>query len=289
MFPKNLRPMLLKEVNQPFQNDNYFYELKYDGIRALIYASKDILKVITRNGINVTQLYPELENIRKIVGNEEVIFDGEIVAFLNDKPSFQKLQLRSHLKKKEKIKFMVEEVPVAFIAFDILYKNKDLMNEKLVDRKKILGTYPDTEVFIKTKVYENGLELFKQVKKIGLEGIVAKEKESLYYPASRQDCWLKIKNFQEEDFIVHGFLKLKEKYSLLLGEYRGNKLYYVGKVSIVEKNNILKEVKKLKKSKNQFVNYFIDASYVEPIYKINVHYMERTRNNTLRQPFIKKT
>lgn len=279
--------MLLKEVDKPFQNKDYLYELKYDGIRVLLYASKDNLKIITRNGNDVTNLYQELLSIKDLVGNKKVIFDGEIVAFQNKKPSFQQLQLRSHLKNKDKIKHMMDVVPVAFIAFDILYQDKDLMNLKLMNRKKILSTYIDTDVFIKTKVYENGLELFKKVKKLGLEGIVAKEKDSLYYPSSRQDCWLKIKNFKEESFIIHGYMKLKEKYSLLLGEYRDNTLYYVGKVSVIEKNPILKQIKKLKKSKNQFANYFIDANYVEPKCNIIVHYMERTKSNTLRQPFIK--
>lgn len=286
MFPKFL-PMLLKEVDKPFQNNDYFYELKYDGIRALLYVSKDNIKIITRNGNDVTDLYPELFSIKKLVGNKKIIFDGEIVAFQNGKPSFQQLQLRSHLNNKDKIRRMMEFVPVAFIAFDILYQNRDLTNKKLIDRKKILSTYIDTDVFIKTKVYENGLELFYKVKKLGLEGIVAKEKYSLYFPGSRQDCWLKIKNFKKESFFIHGYIKLKEKYSLLLGEYRHHLFYYVGKVSVIEDNSILKQVKKLKECKNQFVNYSKRANYVSPKYKIMVSYIERTNNNILRQPFVK--
>ena len=95
-------------------------------------------------------------------------------------------------------------------------------------------------------------------------------------------------HYKVEYFYVGGFKKSDTNvFSLCLGEKRNNKLYYVGKVSVIEKNPILKQIKKLKKSKNQFANYFIDANYVEHKCNIIVHYMERTNSNTLRQPFIR--
>lgn len=288
MFNETMKPMLLKEVEKPFQDSNYLYELKYDGIRALIYVSKEKIKIITRNGKNVTKIYPELKEIQKLVKNHEIILDGEIVAFQDNLPSFSALQQRSHLKNNQKIKDMMEEIPICFIAFDIIYQDKSLIDMPLIKRKKILEQYPDKDYFIKTKTYENGLQLFKKVKKLGLEGIVAKEKSSIYLPNTRVDFWLKIKNFKVEEFLVHGYIKLEEKYSLLLGELKRNKLYYVGKVSVIAKHPLLKDILKAKKVKNQFINENIRATYIEPIYKIKVHYMERTKNNTLRQPFIRK-
>lgn len=287
MFNQILGPMLLKEIDKPFNNANYLYELKYDGIRALIYVSKNKIRVLTRNGKDVSGIYPELTSIQRLVGDKKVIFDGEIVAFSKNKPSFQKLSLRHHLKNKAMIDTKKEEIPVCFMAFDILYEDKDLTHYPLIKRKEILNHYPDNEQFVKSMVYENGILLFKQVKKKGLEGIIAKEKNSIYIPNKRVDSWIKIKNFQKEKFIVHGFIKLKEKYSLFLGEYKNKELIYVGKVSITKDNPILKKVMSLKPINNKFVNFNESGHYIEPKLKIFVHYMERTNNHTLRQPFIK--
>lgn len=287
MFKSKLLPMLLKEVQKPFNDSNYVYELKFDGIRAIIHVSKYEFLITSRHGVDITRLYPELKSIQKLVGNKKVVFDGEIVAFDNGFPSFSKLQFRSHLKDIHKINDMTYEIPVAFIAFDILYQDKELIDMKLIDRKKILDKYKDTEYFIKSKVYSDGKKLFQKVKKLDLEGIVAKEKNSRYIPNKRVDVWLKIKNFKVEEFLIHGYVKNKEKYSLYLGEYKNNKLYYVGKVSVIENNEILKEVRTAKRVKNRFINLNEDVIFVEPIYKIKVHYMERTDTNMLRQPFVK--
>ena len=75
MFP-NLDPMLLKEIAKPFSNKDYLYELKFDGIRALIYVSKDYFFIQSRNGKDLTVFYPELKEIQKLVHNKKVIFDG---------------------------------------------------------------------------------------------------------------------------------------------------------------------------------------------------------------------
>jgi len=261
--------------------------LKYDGIRAIIHVSKNEFFITNRHGVDITRLYPELKNIQKIVGNKKVVFDGEIVTFDNGVPSFSKLQLRSHLKDINKINNIINEIPVIFVAFDILYQNKELINLELIERKKVLDKYKDTEFFVKSKIYYDGQKLFQRVKKLNLEGIVAKEKDSIYVPNKRVNVWLKIKNFKVEEFLIHGYVKNIEKYSLLLGEFRNKELYYVGKVSVTEKSEILKSVKNTKKIKNKFINCVEEAIYVEPINKIKVHYMERTDTKMLRQPFVK--
>lgn len=289
MFNKILSPMLLKEVDKPFKDNNYIFELKYDGIRTLLYVSPKTFKLITRNGNDLANIYPELKSVQNIVGKHKVIFDGEIVAFKNGKPSFSELQHRNHLKNISKIKLMINEIPVCFVVFDIIYFDKDLTNLTLMERKKILNDFTDTDIFIKTKMYNDGLKLFKHIKKIGLEGIVAKQKDSKYILGKRVENWVKIKNFKKEYFYVYGVTKLKDKYALYLGEYKNKKLIPVGKVSVMPDNDVLKIVQKQKKVKNIFIDITENINFVEPINKILVHYMERTLNNTLRQPFIKRS
>ena len=272
--------MLLEEVNEPFNDKNFLYEIKFDGIRALIYVSKNSFKILSRNGTNLTNKYPELNKIQKLVGNHEIIFDGEIIATEGAHPSFSLLQKRNKIKKiTDKI---IEEVPVTFIAFDILYDNVDLTNLSLDKRKKILGQYPDNSVFIKSRIYSDGLSLFKMVKKIGLEGIVAKKRKSIYLFGKRTSDWVKVKNIHVDNFIVHGYLEKTNTYSLLLGEYKNNKLKYVGKVSVNKSHEVMNTLKKMKKINNQFVNFDEKATYIIPVKTVRIHYLERTKFDMLR-------
>ena len=280
----NLRPMLLEEVNQIFQDDDYLYEIKFDGIRALIYVSKNEFKIISRNGKDLTKKYPELKKIQNLVGNSKVIFDGEIIATLNGIPNFSLLQKRNRIKKVNSS--IIEEIPVSFVAFDILYEHHDLTNLALVERKKMLEKYLDFDYFIKSKVYYHGVALFKMVKKIGLEGVVAKKKDSVYSWGERSWNWVKVKNIKVDNFVVHGYLEKTNTYSLLLGEYKKNRLNYIGKVSVNKKHEIMNILRKMKKINNQFANFDENANYVEPINTIRVHYLERTKSGVLRHATI---
>ena len=275
-----LRPMLLKEEEKVVQDKKFLYEIKFDGIRALIYVSKNSFKILSRKGNDLTNKYPELKEIQKIVGDHQVIFDGEIIATNNGLPSFSLLQQRNRIKKV--IDEIIEEIPVTFIAFDILYDNKNLMSESLLNRKKILEKYNDTNYFIKSKVYDNGINLFKMIKKVGLEGIVEKKKNGLYFEGERTFDWIKVKNIKVDNFLVHGYLEKTNTYSLLLGEYKRESLKYVGKVSVNKKHEIMNTLKKMKKTNNQFVNFDEKATYIIPIKKVRIHYLERTNSGMLR-------
>lgn len=283
-----LKPMLLGEVKKPFNDKEYIFEIKFDGIRAVIYATPKNIKIYSRNGNDITHLYPELHSIKNLV-TTNTIFDGEIVLFKNNVPSFKSLLERTNTKSKEKIKFYSKKNPVNFMCFDILYEGKDLTTTSLIKRKNILSKYEDTEVFNKTFfLEEKGINLYKEITKLDLEGIVAKKKNSLYHIGKRSDVWLKIKNIKEGEFVVGGYIINKNTISLLLGEFKDNKLYYVGKVPYGKKYQFSKKIINEKKLKlSTFVNYNeIDVNYISPKNKIKVKYLEKTKNNQLRHPFI---
>jgi len=292
LFKKSFKPMLLKEIEKPFNNKNYIYEIKFDGIRSLIYVSKTSFKIKSRNELDITHLFPELNKIQEFV-KEPTIFDGEIVIFKNGAPSFSKLQERLHLKGEEKILLKSKAEPVVFIVFDILYKKKNLINLPLMKRKKILNEFPDTEEFIKS-IYleEQGIKLFQKIKKLNLEGIVAKEKNSTYEPNKRVDKWLKIKNKKSEDFFIGGYIEKKSEYvfSVLLGEKKENKLLYVGKVSVSKQNDLYEKIKKLSKRKSSpFINETEkNVNYVNPKYICEVEFLEKGKEGKLRHPVFKK-
>ncbi len=284
---KKFGPMLLDEKKEPFNSEDYLFELKFDGIRALIFATPSKVIIQNRHKQDISYLYPELQEIKKIV-KCNTIFDGEIVVFQNGYPSFSKLQERAHLKDKKKILNQCEVNPVVFVCFDILYKEKDLIDLTLSDRKKILDKYEGNDVFIKNKsINKEGIKLFKEVKKLNLEGIVAKLKLSKYEINTRVDYWIKIKNWQEERFFIGGF-EDKSKgnvVSLYLGEKRKGVLYFVGKVSMGKKHNLYAKLKKAKPiKKTPFINFDNGILYIRPRYKCKIDYMERTKSNHLRQP-----
>ena len=282
---KNIKPMLVAEIPFAFEN-KYLYEIKFDGIRALIYVNKNNISIRTRNNVDVTHLFLELHGIKNIVGRDTCIFDGEIVLFDKGRPSFSSLQKRLRIKNKDRIKEVSLDNPVQFVVFDIIYRNRDLTNKTLVERKKILDKYKDTDSFVKSKVYSDGEKLFTFVKKLELEGIVAKEKDSLYYVNKRSNVWIKLKNYQTDEFYIGGYVKNRTSYSLLLGEKKKNKLYYVGKIKVSNNKDITKKVLAKKKINNPFDNYESDGIFIEPNIKIIINYLEKTKSNMLRHPFM---
>lgn len=285
---RNWSPMLLNEVEKPFNDDNSIYEIKFDGIRAVIFASPNKVEVKSRNKKDLTFLFPELQQIKNIV-NSNVIFDGEIVSMKDNKPSFEELQKRMHLKNKSKILSTSKTNPVVFISFDILYENKDIINSTLLERKKLLNKYKDNDIFIKIKYIEkNGIKLFNEIKKLDLEGIVAKKKYSLYYIDSRTDDFLKIKNILRDEFIIGAYIEKTNTFSLLLGEYENNHFHYRGKVVVGKQNPICQKLKEMEKTKNKFVDFSEEANYVKPVLTCFVEYLERTKNNHLRHPKFKE-
>jgi len=247
-------------------------------------------KIMSRNKIDITNLYPELQSIRKIV-KRNTIFDGEIVAMSNGVPSFSKLQERMHLKSKTKINGQMIDNPVIFVCFDILYDDENVYDLPIEKRKKLLDRYKENDCFFKSKyILNDGIKMFEKVKKFNLEGIIAKRKNSVYEINTRSDSWLKIKNYQEEEFFIGGYVEIKGGYSisLILGEYRDKEFYYVGKVTLGKKRSLYKEIIKEKVThKSPFLDYDLkDINYIKPKLSCKVKFIERTNSNHLRQPFI---
>lgn len=282
-------PMLLHELDKPFDDENYLYEIKFDGIRAIIYVSPNEFQIKNRHNVDMTHLYPELKSIQKLV-KKKTILDGEIVSMNNGYPSFSCLQRRSHLKNNIRIEQESINNPVVFVAFDILYSDKNLINVSLIERKDILDRIGENESLVKSKyVINSGIELFKKIRDLNLEGIVCKNMYDEYNINVRSKSWIKIKNFKVGYFLIGGYHEKKSnRISLALGELKNNKLSYVGNVVMMKNNPLYEDIIKLSKRKRTtFADYDNkDIIYVTPKIKILVNYMERTVNNHLRQPFL---
>ena len=285
---RNWSPMLLNEIKKPFDSKDYIFEVKFDGIRTVCFANNKEVKIMSRNKKDISNLFPELDNIKKLC-NDNVIFDGEIVIIEDGKPSFTKLQERLNLRNKTKIDYLSKSNPVIFIAFDILYENKSLINLDLIKRKEILNKYNDNDYFVKSEVFPTyGIKLFQSIKEMNLEGIVAKYKYGKYHVNERTSDFIKIKNTYVEEFYIGGFEENNISGVFVIGELNNNSFIYVGKVLIGKNESLFKRIKLCRKSKNYFSNFNENIIYVKPEIKICVEYLEKTKNGTLRHPRIYK-
>lgn len=162
-----------------------------------------------------------------------------------------------------------------------------------MERKKILQKYQDTDYFMKVGYIENfGKKLFQNVKKMDLEGIIAKRKDSYYEINTRTENWLKIKNLKKEVFYIGGYFEKTENavVSLFLGEYKHKKFHFVGKVSMGKKQTMYAKIKKENIKKiSPFCDYEdTKCWYIKPHLQCEIWYLERTQENHLRQPVFKK-
>ena len=173
---------------KPFDSCDWIFELKFDGFRVLMYIEKDV-KIISRNGRDITGDYPELQKIT----TASCVLDGEIIALTDGRPDFNKLMRKDGF--------------IQFVAFDILsLDGKDLTKLPLVQRKEILaGTVTETDRVVLSRYIEaNGIALFHEACVQNLEGVVAKRKNSLYFPGKRTRDWLKIKCLPHGEYMKSG-------------------------------------------------------------------------------------
>lgn len=291
-FDTTISPMLLKNGGKPFDDKNYIFEIKFDGIRCIAFCDKNKTVLQNRRSKIINKQFPELDSIHTQC-TEKCILDGEIIC-LNEKevPDFNLLQKRILLKSKSSIQRQSKLIPVLYVVFDILYcKNKDLTHLPLIKRKKILNENIKENSYISISSFfeQNGKELFKQVQLLNLEGIVAKKKDSLYHIKERTNDWVKIKNMVFEDFLICGYTlengKIKD---LILGTITDNELKYDGNVYIGAKKRdqklIMDFAQKNKLAKPLFKNFSTQTVWISPQLICTVEYLQRTKSNQRRQP-----
>ena len=288
---KNISPMLLNEVKEPFDDEDYIYELKLDGIRCVAYLEPKSVTLQDKRFKDLTPIYPELSGICRCV-KKRVILDGELVVLTDGKPNFYALQKRSLMTDTFKISLSAKKNPVQFVAYDILYYNgKDLTGKPLIERKAILSkeVTEGYNLSISRWIENSGIAFFELAKKENLEGIVAKKKDGLYHIGRRTSEWIKIKVMQDEDLLVLGFKPENDgiKY-LILGYCDGNgELKCRGKVSLgVSKaeQKIITEFAKDNAVNTPWFDKYKNVVWLKPKLVGTVNYMQQTQSGSMRQP-----
>lgn len=235
-MPQSISPMLAQlGKGDPPSGEDWLYEVKWDGVRAICYIEDGQLRMVSRNGNSMERQYPELSILPHQVDAATAILDGEIAALDNrGLPSFELLQRRITVGDAGSIAALARSRPVVFFAFDLLYLDgQDLRGVPLVERKALLHKIlkPNDLVRYSDHFAGAGEELLKAAKAQGLEGIVGKRASSLY-ESRRTSDWVKWKIVASSEFVLCGFTKGERDLfgALVLGIYDRGKLVWVGNV-----------------------------------------------------------
>ena len=220
-----VEPMLSLAVAELPEGPEWTYEVKFDGYRALGLKADGRAQVVSRNGRNFNARFPSIARALEALPDETVI-DGEIVAYDADgRPSFSVLQNR-----------LSDKPQLHLYAFDLLVlRGKDLTQEPLEKRRelllrKVMPLLPDSIRYSET-LEASAAEVIDAVRRQGLEGVVAKRRDSKYQPGKRSGAWQKMPINKVREFVIGGYTPAPRNFdALLVGYYEGRKLMYVAKV-----------------------------------------------------------
>jgi bifunctional non-homologous end joining protein LigD len=295
--------MLARASDQlPRDERGWAFEFKWDGVRALVYAESDELRVLSRNGRDVTVAYPELQGLLAALRGREVVLDGEIVS-LDERglPSFSVLQSRMHVTSAATAGRLALEKPVAFVAFDLLHLDgSSILHASYRLRRGLLESLELTgsNWYVPPYFEKDGAELLRVSREQGLEGVVCKRLDSRYLPGSRSDAWLKVKLEHVQEVVVGGWhpgagRRSRQIGSLLVGTYDGSRLIYAGRVgtgfSEDELDYLRARLAPIERPTPPFYGELPraetgDARWVEPLLVGEARFSEWTPEGRLRQP-----
>jgi bifunctional non-homologous end joining protein LigD len=290
-MPVKIHPMLAESVEKAFDGAEWLFEIKWDGYRAIAFIEGGKVRLVSRNQNDLTPRYPELKEMAKLVQAKTAILDGEVVALDDEgKSSFSLMQQRTGFRPGGRRVVGNADVPVLYYAFDLLYLNgHDWRRVPLQERKRKLASLVVTgDVVRYSDHYEqNGKALFEMARQKGLEGIVAKRRES-FYEERRSREWLKIKIRHTLEAVVGGYTEPEGSRahfgSLVLGLYnKKGQLIHVGQAGSgfdqKSLDEIWKTLKKLETKKNPFfgeVEALRKVFWVKPELVAEIEYAEWT-------------
>ncbi|MDQ2907782.1 MAG: non-homologous end-joining DNA ligase [Candidatus Eremiobacteraeota bacterium] len=293
-LPHITSPMLATAVDAPFDDPGWFFELKWDGYRAIAQVERDgKVAIVSRNGNDFTQKFPELGALAEAFKERPVIIDGEIcVLDAEGRPSFSALQERL-----DRFGRSAGKTAVTYVVFDLLYGNgRDLRNEPLEARQNALAAVltGDGPVMLSKHVAGSGTTLFALARERGLEGIVAKRRTSTYQERRSRD-WLKVKVLARQEFVIGGWTQARGSRAhfgaLLVGVYDGEDFVYVGSVGTGFDEKKLAAIAAKLQPLERKTSPFVDkpqtdtrAHWTTPTLVAEVTFTEWTRDGMLRHP-----
>jgi DNA ligase D-like protein (predicted ligase) len=299
--PHFIEPMECKRVPKLPEGDDWLYEIKQDGYRVIGLVDGSTALLYSMSGLDYTRQFPHVSVALKNLKQRKFVLDGEIVALdEHGRASFQELQNRKNTQR-----------PIIYYLFDILHLDgKDLLDLPLTERRKILESFGSrfSDPLRLNPIFRTELTaLIEQVRRLGLEGIVAKRSGSIYIPGRESDAWQKHRLNQEGEFVIGGYVAAGRNFSsLIVGEYREDKLYYVKRVAAGFtphlRDEVYDELKPLKTSECPFVNLpepnrsghgltaekMRECVWLKPERSCELEFVERTRGGRLRHALFRR-
>lgn len=287
-MPKVIKPMLCTLTKEVVADEDYLYEVKWDGYRIISYVADGKVRMDSRSALDYTRKYPPVAKALKELGHDAVL-DGEIVVFNEEgKPDFDALQT-----------YNGHHTPINYCVFDLLWLDGyNLMSLPLTDRKELLkDLLADNEVLRFSESFDDGEALYQQALDLDLEGIVAKRRDSHYLPDARNNNWLKTPTRKRQEFVIGGWAesdKSRSFRSLLFGAYnQQGDLEWIGRSGggYKEKDmpGILGQLQKLETGKTPFSNKVLDTKgakihWVKPELVANFEFATWTKTGRIRKP-----
>jgi bifunctional non-homologous end joining protein LigD len=247
-MPTVIQPMLATSIDQPFDGADWLFEIKWDGYRAVAFIENGQYRLVSRNQNDLTTQYPDLQDLPKFVKAKSAILDGEIVALdEHGRSSFSLMQQRTGFRERGRRVAAKPDVQVLYYAFDVLYLDGyDLRRVPLESRKAVLTELlitPSDTVRLSDHFVANGKGLFEVARSKGLEGILAKRRDSLYEPRRSRE-WLKVKIKHRLECVIGGYTEPEGSRSyfgsVVLGLYdKNDRLIHVGQAGSGFDHNML--------------------------------------------------
>jgi DNA ligase D-like protein (predicted ligase) len=294
-----IRPMLAKSADKPPDSEGYIYEVKWDGIRAQIALDEGAVTIRSRNQHDISIKFPELLIPDKAFRATSALFDAEIVCLDEEgKPVFMNAINRIQQSSNNAIERARAKYPAVCYVFDCLYLDgRPIVNEPLTRRRTWMeDAIKHNTPYRVSEIVTDGVELFKAAAKMGLEGIMAKQRNSVYHPGRRSGQWLKIKNRQTAECAIIGYTKGKggrvaEFGALQLAVQSNKGLQYVGKVGTGFDTRLMKEIfeqlrniKRVKRPINEKPPDDAQTVWIETKVICEVQYASITKDGMLREP-----
>jgi bifunctional non-homologous end joining protein LigD len=288
-FPDFVSPMMAQSAKEPFDSPDWIFEIKLDGYRAItVFDAAGKPYLWSRNGLSLEQKFPAISQSVARLKLRSTILDGEIIAV--DENGIPRFQLLQRFQKQP-------TAPTVYFIFDVLWADgTDITTKTVMERRAVLESIikPKSGIQLGSFVECEGKALFDLAKTKGMEGIVAKRKNSIYRPGKRSSDWLKIKSRPQQEFVVGGFTEgkgsRKQLGALLLGAYQNGKLHYFGHAGSGFSNKGLREaidrMKPLFTDKSPFENpprIPEKIQWVKPKLVCEISFAEWTQDGELRQ------
>jgi bifunctional non-homologous end joining protein LigD len=302
--PQFVEPMKARLVDDPPTHGDWLYELKFDGFRAIAIKNGTKVSLISRNGNKLDARFPEIAEAVKNLPVRDCVIDGEAVALDEDgRSSFQLLQA---------LEMEGRKAPLRFYVFDLLeLDGKSLLTIPLEQRKQVLATLCENvgdPIRYSGEITGDVKTLLAEVKRRGLEGLIGKQRNSVYEPGRRSGTWIKLKTVHQQEFVIGGYTPPagSRKYfgAILVGYYDGGKLKFAGKVGSGFTTKSLSMLHKKFREEEREDCPFVDLPskqggawvqgitpsmmkkmhWVNPKFVAEIKFAEWTRDGKLRQP-----